>query len=119
MPKFILSFGGKKYSMTAQTFLDARDDFYKKMDFNKTTIRSIELKLLLKYIDRVLSKVLVVYNMGARCSVYFPNINEDYTIDAGMSEKVFGELQKRDNGRPQLNFYKGELESVKIMAPFG
>ena len=85
--------------------------------FKKRDLR--EFARLLSYIDRVLRKAWEIYRMGASVTVYFDNLSENYAIPETLREVVEVEIGKRDVGKPKIEWYRGLLDRVVIMNPFG
>ena len=72
----------------------------------------------LVHMDKVLEKARAIYDMGESCSVYF-RVGEYYEIPESEKELAEFEIKKRDVGTPELDWWKGFLDRVKVNNPWG
>ena len=77
-----------------------------------------DIRKFLEHVDEVLKVARGIYDLGESCSVYF-RVGEYYGIPESDEELIETEIKKRDVGTPELDWWKGFLDSVKINNPWG
>ena len=77
-----------------------------------------DIRRFLEHADEVLEIAKGIYDLGESCSVYL-RVGEYYEIPESEKELMETELKKRDVGTPELDWWKGFLDSVKINNPWG
>lgn len=78
-----------------------------------------DIRRFLEHVDNVLEVAKGIYDLGESCTVYFGNLEESYEIPESDKEIIETEIKKRDVGTPELDWWKGYLDSVKINNPWG